>query len=63
MLTNNINNTINMISIIRKLLNAPTAFRIKFYPVLNRAVLKHLGAVLGDNVQIVGKLNLIVRGG
>ena len=52
-----------MISIIRKLLNAPTAFRIKFYPVLNRAVLKHLGAVLGDNVQIVGKLNLIVRGG
>ena len=52
-----------MIGIIRKLLNAPTAFRIKFYPVLNRAVLKHLGAVLGDNVQIVGKLNLIVRGG
>lgn len=62
MLTNNINNTINMISIIRKLLNAPTAFRIKFYPVLNRSILKHFGAVLGDNVLIVGKLNLIWGG-
>lgn len=51
-----------MISIIRKILNLSTASRIKFYPMLNRSILKHFGAVLGDNVQIVGKLNLIVGG-
>lgn len=49
-----------MFGIIRKLLNIPIAFRIKLYPILNRVLLKHYGAELGDNIVITGKLNLLV---
>ena len=51
-----------MIAILGKLLNIPALVRMRFYPMLNRALLKKKGAVLGRNVQIPGKLNLVTRG-
>ena len=35
---------------------------MQFYPMLNRVLLKKKGAVLGRNVQIPGKLNLVTSG-
>lgn len=35
---------------------------MRFYPMLNRVLLKKKGAVLGRNVQIPGKLNLVTSG-
>lgn len=51
-----------MIAILGKLLNIPALVRMRFYPMLNRALLKKKSAVLGRNVQIPGKLNLVTRG-
>ena len=51
-----------MIAILGKLLNIPALVRMRFYPMLNRAFLKKKGAVLGRNVQIPGKLNLVTSG-
>lgn len=51
-----------MIAILGKLLNIPTLVRMRFYPMLNRVLLKKKGAVLGRNVQIPGKLNLVTSG-
>lgn len=51
-----------MIAILGKLLNIPALVRMRFYPMLNRALLKKKGAVLGRNVQIPGKLNLVISG-
>ena len=51
-----------MIAILGKLLNIPALVRMRFYPMLNRALLKKKGAVLGRNVQIPGKLNLVTSG-
>lgn len=51
-----------MIAILGKLLNIPALVRMLFYPMLNRALLKKKGAVLGRNVQIPGKLNLVTSG-
>lgn len=51
-----------MIAILGKLLNIPALVRMRFYPMLNRALLKKQGAVLGRNVQIPGKLNLVTSG-
>lgn len=46
-----------------KLLNLPTALRIKFYPYINRMILKSYGAVLGKNIQIFGKVHWLIWGG
>ena len=35
---------------------------MRFYPMLNRALLKKKGAILSSNVQFPGKLNLMTRG-
>lgn len=43
-----------MIAILGKLLNIPALVRMRFYPMLNRVLLKKKGAVLGRNVQIPG---------
>lgn len=51
-----------MIAILGKLLNIPALVRMRFYPMLNRALLKKKGAILGSNVQLPGKLNLMTRG-
>ena len=51
-----------MIAILGKLLNIPVLVRMRFYPMLNRVLLKKKGAVLGRNVQIPGKLNLVTSG-
>lgn len=51
-----------MIAILGKLLNIPALVRMRFYPMLNRVLLKKEGAVLGRNVQIPGKLNLVTSG-
>ena len=51
-----------MIAILGKLLNIPVLVRMRFYPMLNRAFLKKKGAILGSNVQLPGKLNLVTRG-
>ena len=51
-----------MIAILGKLLNIPALVRMRFYPMLNRALLKKKGAILGRNVQISGKLNLVTSG-
>lgn len=51
-----------MIAILGKLLNIPALVRMRFYPMLNRVLLKKKGAVLGRNVQIPGKLNLVTSG-
>lgn len=51
-----------MITILGKLLNIPALVRMRFYPMLNRVLLKKKGAVLGRNVQIPGKLNLVTSG-
>lgn len=45
-----------------KLLNLPTALRIKFYPYINRMILKSYGAVLGKNIQIFGKVHWLIWG-
>lgn len=52
-----------MIRFISKILNLPTALRIKFYPFINRMILKSYGAVLGKNIQIPGKVHWLIRGG
>lgn len=46
-----------------KLLNLPIALRIKFYPYINRMILKSYGAVLGKNIQISGKVHWLIWGG
>lgn len=46
-----------------KLLNLPTALCIKFYPYINRMILKSYGAVLGKNIQISGKVHWLIWGG
>lgn len=51
-----------MIAILGKLLNIPALVRMRFYPMLNRALLKKKGAILGSNVQLPGQLNLVTRG-
>lgn len=51
-----------MVTIFGKLLNVPALVRMRFYPMLNRALLKKKGAMLGRNVQIPGKLNLVTSG-
>lgn len=38
-----------MIAILGKLLNIPALVRMRFYPMLNRALLKKKSAVLGRN--------------
>ena len=45
-----------------KLFNLPTALRIKLYPRINRTILKAHGAVFGKNLQIPGKVLLLIRG-
>lgn len=52
-----------MIRFISKILNLPTALRIKFYPSINLMILKSYGAVLGKNIQIPGKVHWLIRGG
>lgn len=51
-----------MIRFISKILNLPTALRIKFYPSINRMILRTYGAVLGKNIQIPGKVHWLIRG-
>lgn len=36
--------------------------RIKFYPSINRMILRTYGAVLGKNIQIPGKVHWLIRG-
>lgn len=48
--------------ILSKLLNVPTIFRIKFYTYINRILLKSCGALLGQNIQIPGKVHWLIRG-
>lgn len=45
-----------------KLLNLPTALRIKLYPRINRMILKAHGVVFGKNIQIPGKVSWLIRG-
>lgn len=52
-----------MFRLITKLLNLPTALRIRLYPYINRMILKAQGAVLGQNILIPGKVYLGIRGG
>lgn len=51
-----------MVTILGKLLNITALVRMRFYPMLNRALLKKKGAILGRNIQIPGKLNLVTSG-
>ena len=51
-----------MIRFKSKILNLPTALRIKFYPSINRMILRTYGAVLGKNIQIPGKVHWLIRG-
>lgn len=51
-----------MIRFISKILNFPTALRIKFYPSINRMILRTYGAVLGKNIQIPDKVHWLIRG-
>ena len=51
-----------MIRFISKILNLPTALRIKFYSSINRMILRTYGAVLGKNIQIPGKVHWLIRG-
>lgn len=46
-----------------KLLNIPTALRIKLYPSINRMTLKAHGVVFGKNLCISGKVSWSIRGG
>lgn len=41
-----------MVAILEKLLNIPASIRMRFYPMLNRVILKNKGAIFGKNVQI-----------
>ena len=43
-------------------MNITALVRMRFYPMLNRALLKKKGAILGRNIQIPGKLNLVTSG-
>lgn len=52
-----------MIRFISKILNLPISLRIKFYPYINRMILRSYGAVLGNNIQIPGKVHWLIRGG
>lgn len=52
-----------MIRFISKILNLPISLRIKFYPYINRMILRSYGAVLGKNIQIPGKVHWLIRGG
>ena len=45
-----------------KLLNLPTALRIKLYPRINRMILKAHGVVFGKNIQIPSKVLWLIRG-
>ena len=46
-----------------KFLNLPATLHIKFYPYINRMILRFYGAVLGKNIQILGKVHWLIRGG
>lgn len=46
-----------------KFLNLPTTLHIKFYPYINRMILKSYGVALGRNIQIPGKVHWVIRGG
>lgn len=50
-------------SLLGKLLNIPMLIRMRIYPMLNRALLRKKGAALGKNIQIPGKLSLVLGGG
>ena len=52
-----------MIRTISKLLNLPAILRLRFYPAINRSLLRAQGALLGRNVQLVGKIYLTNGGG
>ena len=52
-----------MKSIIVKLINLPSTLSIKFYPRINRMILKTHDAILGKNVQIPGKVSWSICGG
>lgn len=52
-----------MIRFISKILNFSTTLRIKFYPYINRMILRSYGAVLGKNIQIPGKVHWFIWGG
>lgn len=52
-----------MKSIFIKLLNLPSTLCIKFYPRINRMILKAHDAILGKNVQIPGKVSWSIWGG
>ena len=51
-----------MKSILIKLLNLSATLRIKLYPRINCMILKNCGAILGNNIQILGKVFWIIRG-
>lgn len=46
-----------MLNLLLKLLNLPITLRIKFYPYVNRMILRSYGIVLGKNIQIPGKVH------
>lgn len=52
-----------MLNLLLKLLNLPITLRIKFYPYVNRMILRSYGIVLGKNIQIPGKVHWLIRGG
>ena len=52
-----------MKSIIVKLINLPSTLSIKFYPRINRMILKAHGVVFGRNLQIPGKVSWLIGGG
>lgn len=52
-----------MKSILAKLINFPSALRIKLYPRINCMILKAHGAILGKNLCIPGKVSWAIRGG
>lgn len=51
-----------MLNLLLKLLNLPITLRIKFYPYVNRMILRSYGIVLGKNIQIPGKVHWLIRG-
>lgn len=52
-----------MLNLLLKLLNLPITLHIKFYPYVNRMILRSYGIVLGKNIQIPGKVHWLIRGG
>lgn len=48
---------------IGKIFRVAATIRIKIYPIVNSIILKEQGAVLGENVQIPGKVSWSIWGG